>query len=269
MKTRFLTLLVASLFASGQGMAASTSELLNNLFSESRFVDIEVTGSNWDALRNQDPKGGYCNFDYIGSRYDWFAFDEIKIDGVAFTNIGLKKKSWCGSPSRDKPGFNVKLDKYQEENGDIAKELLGTADLTLNNSLQDPSLLRQCFAYEIFAKAGVTTPRCNIAKIKVNGVDKGLYINLQPYKKAFFKEFHGPALGNLYEVPVSNFDLTALPKFEAELDSFKEPEDLSLNDLRSVIDLLNNNSSTLDDIRRLVDVDQFLNYWAAEVLLTH
>ncbi|RYZ55314.1 MAG: hypothetical protein EOP07_14505, partial [Proteobacteria bacterium] len=39
--------------------------------------------------------------------------------------------------------------------------------------------------------------------------------------------------------------------------------------LRSVIDLLNNNSSTLDDIRRLVDVDQFLNYWAAEVLLTH
>lgn len=269
MKIRFSSLFFFTLIMSGQSEAAPTSELLNNFYSESRIVEIEVSGSNWDALRNQDPKGGYCNFDYIGSRYDWFSFDEIKIDGRPYSNVGLKKKSWCGSPSKDKPGFNVKLDKYKPENGDLAKGQIGTVDLTFNNSLQDASLLRQCFAYEIFARAGVATPRCNIARIKVNTVDKGLYINIQPYKKTFFKELAGPTLGNLYEVPVSNFDFAALPKFEAELDSFKEPEDLSLNDLRAVLNVLNNSNSTVEDIRQLIDVDQFLNYWAAEVLLTH
>jgi hypothetical protein len=269
MKTQCLTLLVLGSLTSSPGKAASSSELLNNLYSKSRIVDIEVTGANWDALRNQDPRGGYCNFDYIGSRYDWFQFDEVKINGVAYSNVGLKKKSWCGSPSKDKPGFNVKLDKYLKENGDIAKDVLGTVDLTLNNSLQDASLLRQCLSYEIFGKAGIAVPRCNVARIKVNNVDRGLYINLQPYKKTFFKEYYGPALGNLYEVPVSNFDFAALPKFAAEIDSFKDPEDLSLSDLRSVMNVLNNSASTLDDIRRLIDVDQFINYWAAEVLLTH
>ena len=56
--------------------------------------------------------------------------------------MGVKKKSFCGSFSNDKPCLHVDLGKYRDANIEAAENLIGSQYLTLNNSIQDPSYIR-------------------------------------------------------------------------------------------------------------------------------
>ena len=84
------------------------------------------------------------------------------VDGVALSDVGLRKKGFLGSLDDNKPSLKISLDEY------IEQDLLGTHDITLNNAKQDPSYLNQCLGYATFAAAGVPASRCNFAHVTVN-----------------------------------------------------------------------------------------------------
>lgn len=243
------------------------AEDLNSFYASNRVIQVEINTSHWDRLRLADPVGGRCNFDFIGDRYSYETFEEVRVNGVSYGNVGAKKKSWCGSESKDKPSINLKFDKFDKDTGKAAKANMGTDALTLNNSIQDPSYLRQCLSYEAFRKAGIASPLCNFARLRVNGVDMGLYVNLQPLKKAFFKSNFPGELGNVYEFSGENFEWYFIPRLEANMDSLKETEDKSMSDFRGVIEALD--SGDMGRIAQLVDIDQFLRYWAMEMAFSH
>lgn len=265
---QFLSIVLLGILPIG-AFAASNEALIRQLYEENKVVEIEVKGSNWEALKNQDPRGGICNFNYQETRYDWFAFDSLTVNGETFKNVGLRKKSWCGSESKIKPAFNVKIDKFEKKNGFLAETSLGTADLMLNNSKQDESIVRQCFTYKFFARLGVPAPLCNFAHVTVNGQDMGLYVNVQPIKKSFLKMNFGNSSGNLYEIAAYNFDINYLSWYAAGLDSYKDPEDDSLSDVKTMIELLANPKAGRSAIGEKVDVDAFIRFWAGEILLSH
>lgn len=244
-----------------------TSETKSDIYDPSRVIRIEITAGKWDELRSQEPKGGRCVFGFIGAQYDWFQFEEIKIDGVAMKDFGAKKKSWCNSESKTKPSMNIKLDKFVKKNGAEAVKLWGTDSLILNNSLQDSSYVRQCLSYQIFAKAGIPSPLCNFAHVFVNGEDYGVFVNLQPMKKSFIESKFGLPLGNLYEIGGETFENWALPRFAANLEGWK---DESLSDVKALIAAIEDDkSSDLELISQHVNLGQFINYWAMEVIMTH
>lgn len=246
---------------------SSFAEDLSSFYAPRRTIQVEINTAQWDKLRFADPVGGRCNFGFIGDRYQYESFEEVRVNGVSYANVGAKKKSWCGSENKDKPSLNLKFDKFDKASGKAAKANMGTDALTLNNSLQDPSFLRQCLSYEMFRKAGIAAPLCNYAHVRVNGFDMGLYVNLQPLKKPFFRENFEGELGNSYEFALENLEWQFLPRLEAGLDSMKETEDKSLADLRSVIEALD--SGEMSRIDQVVDVDQFLRFWAMEMVLSH
>ncbi len=239
----------------------------NSLYQADHIVQIEITASQWDELRKAEPKGGRCIFGFIGPQYDWFKFEEIKIDGVAMQNIGAKKKSWCNSESKTKASMNIKLDKFVKAQGAAAQKQWGTDALILNNSLQDKAYVRQCLSYQIFARAGIPAPQCNFAHVLINGEDYGIFVNLEPMKKSFILEKFGSPLGNLYEIGGESFESWALPRFAAGLEGWKDD---SLADIKAVIEAIKNDKTEeLESLSQLVNMDQFIRYWAMEVIMTH
>ena len=40
----------------------------------------------------------------------------------------------------------------------------------------------------MFEKAGLPAPRCNFARVSMNGEDLGIYVHVEPVKKAFLRD---------------------------------------------------------------------------------
>ena len=141
-------------------------DLSGPVFEPDHIVDVAITmaPADWDALRMQTRTiasiiEGDCLAQPAPSPFTTF-HAAITIDGTTFPDVGIKKKGFLGSLDPTKPSLKVKLDEYV-----AGPEYLGLEKLTLNNSHQDPSFVRQCVAYQVFAAAGIVVPRCNFAHV--------------------------------------------------------------------------------------------------------
>ena len=59
------------------------------------------------------------------------------------------------------------------------QRFFGLKTLTLNNMVQDPSMIHELLAYKVFRSAGVAAPRTGYAYLRVNGADYGVYLNIE------------------------------------------------------------------------------------------
>lgn len=81
---------------------------------------------------------------------------------TTFTNVGVKKKSFCGSLDSEKPCLHVDFGRFGYANLAAVEALIGSRYLTLNNSVQDRSFIRQPLGYRLLGMAGLlsTSTRC-------------------------------------------------------------------------------------------------------------
>ncbi|KAG4442497.1 hypothetical protein IFR05_001997 [Cadophora sp. M221] len=252
----------------------SKQDLLNSLYGIDNLVTVNITmpAQDWQALMHAEPHGGRCNFGFVGDRFDWFKATSVTISGSkfpqsgTFANVGIIKKSYCGSFSTTKPSLRLDFAKNVAANEDAAENLFGTKTLTLNNSVQDSSFVRQTLGYELFRQAGLPYARCNYAKVVVNGNNMGIYVNLEPYKKQFLKNlFVGNDKGNLYELEVGeDLDpaIVAAGKISFESGVAPDGKDLAI----AAAQIAQNG---LVGGKRIVDYPQFLKLFAMETLLKH
>ena len=98
----------------------------------------------------------------------------VTVDGEDLPSVGIRKRTWCGSRSAEKPALRVCFDEYVPD-----VRWSGVKSLTLNNAVQDPAYVRQCLGYEVFARAGLPASRCSFAQVTVNGRDLGIYVNVE------------------------------------------------------------------------------------------
>jgi len=148
-------------------------------------------------------------------------------------------------------------------------ELFGLDRITLNNSRQDPSFLHQCISYEVFAAAGVPTPRCNFAHVTVNGEDMGLYVNVEGPDKEFLRRWFDDDEGNLYEGTLSDFRdgwIDTFDKKTNELDPDRSDLDLvvAAADETTITD-----ANLAASLATIIDLDEYLTEWAVEVVTMH
>lgn len=248
---------------SGDQVVDRTDELysLDHLVT----VDITLAPTDWGALRRQtrtiaDILFGDCLKAPFVSPFTWFQ-GAVTIDGEFFDEVDVRKKGFIGSLSTSRPGLKLDLGEYVD-----GQNILGARHLTLNNSLQDESIIRQCLAYGVFAEAGIPAPRCNFATVSVNDEDLGVYVNVEPLKRAFIERHFDSADGNLYEGTLSDFDERLIVTFEPK---FNEPE-ADGTDLQTVLDALREDDARLlEALDAVIDLDQFITFWAIEVILLH
>ena len=239
----------------------------DELFDRSRVmeVSIELPAESWDMIRNQTRSileilTGDCLAQPFPSPFTYFP-GTATIDGVTFENVGIRKKGFIGSLSTEKPSLKVKLDEYV-----AGREYKDVETFTFNNSQQDPSFIRQCVSYDVFAAAGVPAPRCSFAHVTVNGVDLGLFVHVESLNKDFIQQHWANDTGNLYEGTLSDFRPEYVNTFE--LKTNEETGDTS--DLDPIVTAAQSPDSQLvAALDPLIDLDEFYTFWAAEVLVRH
>jgi hypothetical protein len=97
-------------------------------------------------------------------------------EGIGPLEIGVRLKGQLGSfrGLDGKAAFRIDLNRYV-----AGQTLFGLDELTLNNMVQDPSIIHEFTAYWIFREMGVPSPRVTWVQLSVNGADFGLYLSVE------------------------------------------------------------------------------------------
>ena len=232
-------------------------------------INIEIAGEDWDTLRHQTRtlEDVFAEIEEYGlSRpfadiYTWFGAT-VTVDGETHADVGVRKKGFVGSQSDTKPALKLRFDKYTD-----GQSLGGVMErMTLNNSIQDPSMINTCLSYRVFAAAGSPAPRCNFATVSVNGKDLGLYVHVEEMKAPFLSRHFESAEGNLYEGTVSDFT----PVYRGTIEKKTNTDAADWSDIDAVVAALQDPSDAgLKALGEIVDLDRFLSFWATEVLVGH
>lgn len=265
-------------------MSAQQQQLLDSLYALDNVLTIRITmpRTDWDALRTEPPAGGVCKFDWTGgSRYTWRKAASVEISGTrfpsqtTFADVGVKKKSFCGSVSSEKPSLHIDFGRFSAAGGSGAEGLIGSRYITLNNSIQDRSYIRQTLGYRLFQMAGLPHSRSHYARVFVNGTlvgqglggvnSPGVYVSVEPVMKRYIeRNFNGNMKGNLYEIEHhDDFVKQRVPYIG--VDSLSEFDNKA--DLKFAIDFIDRNG--VAGAGKALDLDQFIRIYAMEFFLKH
>ncbi|HTM46990.1 MAG TPA: CotH kinase family protein [Polyangiaceae bacterium] len=246
--------------------AVPAPDLSNQLYDPAVVLDVDISlaPADWDVLRTQTRTVtdilSNCAQGPFPDPFTYFSAT-VTVAGQTLTQVGVRKKGFLGSLDELKPSLKIKFNEYIP-----GQKILSLDGLTLNNSKQDPSYVRQCFVYERFRAAGMVAPRCNFAHVHVNGNDMGIYVNVEAIDGDMMDRNYSDGSGNLYEGTLSDFRADWTATFEKKTNKVSPDH--------SDIDLLTS-ALTADDAHLVgaltphLNLDQFYSFWAMEVLVTH
>jgi spore coat protein CotH len=138
--------------------------------------------------------------------------------------------------------------------------LHGRRALTLNNMLQDGTLMAERLAYEVFREMGAPASRANHAMVYVNDEYYGLYANIETPNEEFLEHWFDDPDRTLYEEAGRDFDRRkTAQRFERETNERQSDDRENLRALEEACI-----ASNLGRVRELVDWQKFLLFSALE-----
>jgi len=246
-----------------QQSPAAVIDSAEELFAPDNFLEvkIQINPLLWDRLRYQyrditkERKPGEAfksNYAYLPAR--------VFINDEDLGEVGLRKKGLIGSSSTQRPSLKIKFNHSKK-----GRKYHGLERLTLNNNIQDPSLVKQYLSYKLFRKAGLPAPRCNFARVYVNGQYLGVYTNVESIRKQFLKRAFNDSDGDLYEGMINDFREGMYETFEIKDGAGKKMKSI----VRAVKALSKEGDDQLNELGQAIDIDQFINFWVLEIITGH
>lgn len=177
-------------------------------------------------------------------------------------NVGVRLKGGRGSfkPLTGKAAFKVKFNHSVK-----GQTFLGLKTLTLNNMVQDPSMIHETLSYESFRAVGIAAPRTGYAYVRINGEDYGLYLNVETLDDVALPRWFA-ATGHLYEGAYGS-DMTPGGAAAFEVD---EGDEENREDLEALIAAVNQDASDWSDgLAGVADLSQMVRMWAVERYVGH
>jgi hypothetical protein len=192
---------------------------------------------------------------------------ELTVSGVRkgplLTDVGIRLKGGAGSSrpvKTGKSGFKVRFDKF---GGPL---YFGIRRLTLNNMIQDPSMVHESLTYGLFHELGLPASRTGYAFVTLNGDDYGLFLNLETLDEVSLPQWF-PTTQHLYEADAPGTDLEPGGAGAFEVD---EGDDEDLTDLEALIAAVNDeNGDWSDNVSPFADLEQMTAHWAVERYVGH
>jgi hypothetical protein len=179
--------------------------------------------------------------------------------GPLLTDVGIRLKGGVGSSravKTEKSGFKVRFDEFVDD-----QLYFGVKRLTLNNMVQDPSMLHETLVYKLFHALGVPAPRTGYAFIRVNGEPYGVYLNIETYDKIALSRLF-PTTQHLYEADSAGVDVRP-----GEADTFEVDEgpEGDLSDLEALATAAADTVGDWSDgVEAVADLDEMTRMWAVE-----
>lgn len=119
--------------------------------------------------------------------------------GLVYENVAIRGKGNTSLTQVEQYGnsrysFKVEFDHY-----DNALNYYGLDKLSLNNLIQDNTMLKDYLCYQLMGSFGVDAPQCSFVYITVNGEDWGLYLAVEGVEESFLQRNYGSSYGELYK----------------------------------------------------------------------
>lgn len=180
----------------------------------------------------------------------------VQPDSSERMRVGFRLKGEGSFRTLDgKAALRIKLDEYER-----GQRLHGRRTLTLNNMMQDGTLMAERLAYEVFREMGAPASRANHAMVYVNDEYYGLYANIETPNEEFLAEWFEDPDRTLYEEAGRDFDRAkTAERFERETNERQADDRENLRALEQACI-----ASELDRVRELVDWPKFLLFSALE-----
>jgi hypothetical protein len=175
--------------------------------------------------------------------------------------VRLKGKA-SFKPLTGKAAFKLKFGKTER--------FLGLKKMTLNNMIEDPSMLHETLTYAAFRAADVPAPRTGFAYLRVNGEDFGLYLNIETLDDVALARLFGSfddETQHLYEGE-SGHDVKPGEAGEFEVD---EGDEADLSDLEALIEAVDpSGPGTFSErVAAAADLAEMTRMWAVEKYVAH
>ncbi len=185
-----IMLVITILFMNGAALGLSvmgqTVGYAERLFDRSQVHHIDIVMDDWDDLIAHATQETY----YVACAV---------IDGESFRNVGIRAKgntslSTVASLGSERYSFKIEFDHY-----DKSKSYYGLDKLSLNNLIQDATMMKDYLTYTMMQAFGVASSLCSYVYMTVNGEDWGLYLAVEGVEDAFLQRNYGKDPGMLYK----------------------------------------------------------------------
>lgn len=210
-----LILVVTILFMNGGTLGleamAHTMGYENRLFDNTKVHTIDIVMDDWDEFIDNATSEEYYDVAMV-------------IDGEAYKNVAIRGKgntslSNVASMDSDRYSFKVEFDHY-----DNSITYHGLDKLSLNNLIQDSTMMKDYLTYTMMNEFGVAAPLCSFVYITVNGEDWGLYLAVEGIEDSFLERNYGSNYGELYKPDSMSFGGGRGNGKDFDLDEVKKNE---------------------------------------------
>ena len=209
-----ITLLFMNGGVFGLQAMAHTMGYENRLFDNTKVHAIDIVMDDWDALIANATSEEYYTAAMV-------------IDGEAYKNVGIRGKgntslSTVSSMNSDRYSFKVEFDHY-----DDSITYHGLDKLSLNNLIQDTTMMKDYLTYTMMNAFAAAAPLCSFVYITVNGEDWGLYLAVEGVEDSFLERNYGTNHGELYKPDSMSFGGGRGNGKDFSMDDFINREDVA------------------------------------------
>lgn len=171
------------------------------------------------------------------------------------------KGSGSFRPLGQKAAFKLKFPKKEP--------FRGLRKMTLNNMVQDRSMVHERLAYEVFASVGVPHSRTGFVDVVLNGQDYGVHLNIESLDKVALEKrfgvFQDPPQ-HLYE---GEYNADVAPSRVGLIEA-DEGDEADRSDLDALVTVVNGGSGDWSDrVEPHADLPEMTRMWAAEHYMGH
>jgi CotH kinase protein len=176
--------------------------------------------------------------------------------------VGIRLKgSELGSfrPLSGKAAFKIKFKQFG------GPKFLGLKKMTLNNMVEDPSMIHEALTYTAFRELGIPAPRTGYTFLRVNGQPYGVYLDIETVDDVALKRIFGSfdeETQHLYEAEYHT-DVVPGGAGDYEVD---EGDETNREDLEALIAAVNGSSPASFSARvaSVADLEEMTLFWAIE-----
>jgi CotH protein len=231
------------------------------------FIDLTLTAEAEDDLEAEPDE-------YVDGTFSLTETSDGTPDGEAPAPLvpqqpaEIRLKGSVGGSFRilsEKAGFKLKFAKTEA--------VLGLRKMTLNNMVQDPSMVHETLAYAAFRATGIPASRTGFAYVRLNGEDLGVYLDLENLDEVGLTRIFGSfdkKTQHLYEGERGD-DVVPGGVGDFDVDEGGDEAD-ELGDLEALIDVTNGDGdgpwseriapyAELTEMGRMWGVEKYIAHW--------
>jgi len=237
------------------------------------------------------------NLNYLLQKADqepYVMTERVTIGDTTLKYCGLRTKgnytlahAYTDNPGSDRFSFTINFGKYikKQQYGE-KQNFYGCDKISFNNFFFDKTMMKEFFSLKLMDEMGLPTPQYGIAKLYINNEYYGVYAMVEAMDKPILEQYFDCDSKELTDYLVkptgtklNYFDLLEdqTPLWEYDMDKYADLEPMlptvmewvrRLNCLSEGTDfdgnqLDVNSQEYLELLRQVIDVDEFVRYFAA------